>query len=239
MNLDGFVFGPEDRRMLASLTHSEGVPADVWVPLDVHHASGRSGWHVVPRHPSPFAAFEDKSDVHCVWPTPFLRWYLGRHALLPDAALCGRDVTRRYVKKREGIWQAKIPRFFTTVAEVWWSDFGFHSSLSTDVAERTQVGRIDLVANLAKYNPLLIVGPNGPVFYEPGAEEDFTSRRRAAIEPLMRLPPRTPVRLIHFGERDNDYSALDEWYADPYRRHDDSVWPPASEPMARAWNPGG
>ena len=206
MHCQGLVFSDDPQRLMNSLIQTESrPPADVWTPLEIDDADGRSGWHTVPdgcrlqKHP-----YDYGQAVHCVWPTAFLRDHLGPHALLPDTALSSREVPRNHVQRRDGQWWAQVPRFFETVGVIWspkresqWQ--GHHS---TDAAEGATVGSLDLLYNLETHDPNLIVGPTGPVFHQsPGTDGDDVVRRRLeAASLLMKLPSSTPVTLVNWHD---------------------------------------
>lgn len=217
MTFNAFLFGDDWHKTLDPLVQTgDEAPAHIWVPLDVEHASGRSGWHTVRRELS-YLRYADKSDVHCAWPTVFLRWYLGPHALLPDSAVSALDVARSRVKRREGVWHARVPRFFQTIGSDWLTPGHWHNGKrSADAGEGSCVRRVDLEASLQAHDPVLIVGPQGPCFYEPRRTEGFESRRWAAIVPLMQLPPRTGVQLVVFREHGEPREYDEEWWATPY-----------------------
>lgn len=208
MHFRGYVFSNEPDTLMDSLIHVDGhPPGDVWLPLDVASDRSRSGWIAVapPDRQLDIPGLSPADDwVNCVWPTAFLRERLGPLALLGGGALTPRGVCRRNVRCIDGDWFAAVPRFSDTIGDHW--SFPLHDehiALVTHLGEATwttTVGELDLGASLDAGPPSLIVGPEGPVFYdvsfepeEPGA---YRARVAAAAEPLMDLPPGTRVWLV-------------------------------------------
>ncbi len=207
MHCQAIVFGDHPERLMDSLIQTSGqMPADVSVPLEVTDSSGRSGWHTVNdghRQFSAQSAYGYGNWVHCAWPTSFLREQLGPCAILNDAAINQRGVEHFNVQQRGGRWCAQVPRFFDTIGDHWslqtHPDRYALVTTSGRICSYTTVGELDLAATLVKAGPCLIVGPDGPVFYDEGfgpGKEDFADRRMKAAAPLMDLPPDTLVSLV-------------------------------------------
>lgn len=208
MHFRGFVFANNPEPLMNSLIHFDGEPAaEVWLPLVVGDDSARSGWTKVEPEdwereiPYPYTV---EDWVHCVWPTTFLRERLGPCALLGDEALDSTGVSHRNVKRIDGEWRAAVPRFFDTIGDHWsflWSTE--HVALVTLTGRKchtTAVEGLDLQASLDLGTPSLIVGPEGPVFYDvsfgPEDREAYRARVEAAAAPLLGLPPDTRVSVV-------------------------------------------
>jgi hypothetical protein len=212
VHFQGYVFSNEPRILMDSLIHVDGhPPGDVWLPLDVAADGARSGWIAVqpadqqPGTPGPSAVDE---WVNCVWPTAFLRKRLGPLALLGAGALTASGVCRRNVRFVDGDWFAAVPRFFGTIGDSWSFQYNAeHGALVTHRGEATwttTVRELDLAASLDLDAPALVVGPEGPVFYEvsftPEEPRAYRARLAAAAAPLMDLPPDTCVWLVDWHE---------------------------------------
>lgn len=208
MHFRGYVFGDAAESLMNSLIHRDGhPPGDLWLPLDVTSEHARSGWIAVEPEdwqreiPRPYTV--DRS-VHCVWPTAFLREQLGPLAMLGDGALSSIGVCRRNVRRMDGNWYAAVPRFFDTIGDHWSIPLADeHSALVTldgGMAWTTTVGDFDLQASVDLSAPWLVVGPDGPVFYDVSFEPEDPAARRARIiaaaAPLLALPSDTPVILV-------------------------------------------
>lgn len=228
MHCQGIVFGDQPEILMDSLMQGSSLPpADVWTPLDVTGADGRSGWHNVSdqyRQDREARGYSYGTAVLCVWPTSFLREHLGPYALLSDGALSSREVPRNLVQKKDGQWRAHLPRFFQTVGVKWCREHTssrWQGRSSTDAAEGATVGSLDLEYNLMTHDPNLIVGPRGPVFYQaPDSDGHHVVRRRldAALH-LMELPGATPVTLVSW--HDTWDRSPHHWYDtldDPYEK---------------------
>jgi hypothetical protein len=207
MHFNGIVFADDPRSLMNSLIHENGEPpAEVWLPLDVAGETGRSGWQTIVPDPEEAAypwPFTVEDWVHCAWPTTFLRERLGPCAILGDEAIHSLGVDHRNVSRQHGQWQAKVPRFFTTIGDHWsmqrLPDRYVLVTTSGRICASTTVGDLALEATLKKAGPCLVVGPDGPVFYDEGfgpGKEDFESRRLEAAAPLMQLPSETLVSLV-------------------------------------------
>ncbi len=216
MHCHGLVFSDDPDRLMNSLiANDRRNPADVWTPMEVETSDGRSGWHTLPSQYRIGDSSGYGQAVHCVWPTVFLREHLGPHALLPDSALSLREVPRGDVTRRGGEWFAKLPRFFETIGVHWsathesqWQGHQF-----ADAARGATVGSLDLDYNLKTHDPNLLVGPNGPVFFQaPGSSDlDVVRRRREAASLLMRLPKSTPVTLVSWHDTDRTVRWGRDW----------------------------
>ena len=208
MHFHGYVFANEPKPLMDSLIHFNGdPPAEVWLPLVVGDNTARSGWTKVEPEdwerelPSPYGV---EDWVHCVWPTTFLRERLGPYALLSDEALDSAGVSHRNVKLLDGQWCAAVPRFFDTIGDHWsylrsteyaaLVTFGGHRSNNLALWE------LDLDASLDVGAPSLIVGPDGPVFYDvsfrPEDPKAYRARVEAAAAPLLDLPRDTRVSVV-------------------------------------------
>lgn len=207
MHFNGIVMAADPTPLMTSLIHEYGYPpADVWLPLDVTGPAARSGWQTVTPYPEDAARpwpFKEENWVHCAWPTSFLREQLGPCAILNDAAINQRGVEHFNVQQRGGRWCAQVPRFFDTIGDHWslqtHPDRYALVTTSGRICSSTTVGELDLAATLVKAGPCLIVGPDGPVFYDEGfgpGKEDFADRRMKAAAPLMDLPPDRLVSLV-------------------------------------------
>ena len=192
MHFTGFVAADEPAKLMRSLIHQDGdSPAEVWVPLDVA-GPGRCGWQQVSEADS---RYPEEDWVHCAWPTPFLRKTLGPYAILGDEGIATRGVSREFVKRRNGVWQAKIPRFFDTIGDHWSIErrddrFGLVTK-SGSVGGIVMIEDLDLERSLEKAGPCLLVGPQGPLFYDEGfrsSRESFLRRRREAAQAFLDLP---------------------------------------------------
>lgn len=207
MHFNGIVIADDPKSLMNSLIHHNGnPPAEVWLPLDVTHETGQSGWQTIIPYPDEAAypwPYAVRDWVHCVWPTAFLREQLGPYALLADAAIDSAGVDQQNIEKRDGRWYAQVPRFFDTIGDYWsmqrLPERYALVTISGRVCASTTLGDLDLEATLNEAGPCLIVGPEGPVFYDEGfgpGKEDFEQRRALAAAPLMQLPPETPVSLV-------------------------------------------
>jgi hypothetical protein len=211
MHFNGWVFGHEVDQLMNSLTHRDGdSPAEVWLPIEdagaiAHDELGwRSGWALIHAWENDPRAEPVEEWAEFYWPTTFLRERLGPHALLPDAPLGWAAVARRNIRRIDGAWHAAVPRFYRTVCD-YWSPLRARTrealvTTSGGQRHKSTVAQIDLEASLELGGPSLIVGPEGPVFYDVSFRDDPTtpSRRRSAAEGLMRLPGDTPVTGVDF-----------------------------------------
>lgn len=208
MHFNGIVIADDPATLMNSLIHPYGnPPAEVELPLDVVGETARSGWQAViplPEEASWPMPYTVEDWVHCVWPTAFLRERLGPCAILDEStAVNGRGVDHTHVSQRNGQWYALVPRFFDTIGDHWslqrnWDRYALVTT-SGDVCASTTVGELDLEATLAKAAPWLIVGPDGPVFYDRRfriSKEETDETRLQSATPLMDLPAKTLVSLV-------------------------------------------
>lgn len=206
MHFRGFVFDSDPAHLMRSLIQVEGEPpAEVWLPLVVREESARSGWAWGGSDDGEGgSAGADEERLHCAWPTRFLRERLGPYALLGDRALDSTGVHHRNVKRIEGQWSAAVPRFFRTIGDHW-SLLSSHeltalAATNGQLASTLTVADLDLGASQELASPSLVVGPDGPVFYEwPWRRENrrtYRARLLAATAPLLDLPPDTPVWIV-------------------------------------------
>lgn len=206
MHFTGLVFGPNPQELMDALIQTPDSPT-VRVPLLAADERARSGWHSITSQytQDPHGHGYYSSGSRCVWPTAFLRKHLGPCALLSDTSLTTAELASHDISKKDGEWWAQVPRFFSNIGVFWmfayrsprWS----HGEYYTEPDDATVSG-IDLPYVLAEHDPNLIVGPDGPVFFE-GPQKisaDSAPRRLATLEPLMKLPPSTSVNLVFWHD---------------------------------------
>jgi hypothetical protein len=109
-------------------------------------------------------------------------------------------VTTWRLRKLEGLWHVSVPRFFQTVGDHWsfrqqdeWMTFITRDGNQTG---RTCIEDLDVEASLAQFKPSLIVGPEGPLFFDALSED--AGDVSAAAHALMTLPGGTPVHAVDF-----------------------------------------
>lgn len=206
MHFMGYVFSNDPDTLMDSLIHRDGhPPGDVWLPLDVAADHSRSGWISVRLGDQQRELAWPSADdwVNCVWPTAFLRERLGPLALMGDEALTATGICRSNVRLIDGEWFAAVPRFLDTIGDYWSFRCDEHAALVTlrgETTGSTTVRDLDLAASLDHCGPSLVVGPEGPVFYDvsfrPGPPGAYRARVAAAATSLMDLPADTPVWLV-------------------------------------------
>ena len=214
MHYNGWVFGPKVDELMDSLTHPFGhsrpevmVPMEIVSDKAVELPMWRSGWALVKPDPSvPIWCPDEHEFLTIVWPAAVLRDLLGPCALLNEGETDSTGVLRHHICEVEGQWYAGVPRFFHTVGD-YWSRLRHPDRLalvttSGEEVPATTVAEMDLEASLTLGGPSLIVGPEGPVYYDtnwdPIDSDDRIAHLRAVTEVLMTLPGETPVTAIDF-----------------------------------------
>lgn len=202
-----WVFGQESMDHLRSLVappHSP--PADVWLPLDVQLAGDSPG---LPKWRSAWNWKVDSSGhrmLEIEQPGPYILEHLGPRALVLPRGLASTQVRSEYVERVDGKWMVKVPRFYTVVGDQLAPEVPDRPLLTTRDGRTTTeatVGTLDVDASLDmfRWDPELIVGPDGPVVWSPihfryRSSVDRKEHLLKALADLQTLPAETPVHQL-------------------------------------------
>jgi hypothetical protein len=198
-----WLFGERAIDHMDAMTAPDGYPrAEAWLPLDVVGTfddglkQWRSAWVQCP---------PENGEVWIEFglPTPLITEYLGPRALISDFGMGHGKALRSNVRKREGTWMVKVPRFFETVTKFWTTEPQDDALLSTTNGQKTAattVGTLDVEVSRDRFRnePELIVGPDGPMVFGPldyryRSTLDWEKRLDAALHSLLQMPSTTPV----------------------------------------------
>jgi hypothetical protein len=204
MHFRGLVFSDHVLPMMNSLIHADGYGRqEVWLPLDTTSVASqgepaaRSGWAITKTGENLEVDVDDDWAM-ITWPAEFVRGRFGAHAILPPGALASANVSLSSLRVIDGTWHAGVPRYFGTIGDHWsvmgaWQGKGLIDR-NGEVVDVCCVRELDFEATLAASHASLLVGPEGPVYYEWGRKDD--AQKRAAVEELMLLPAETSVWLV-------------------------------------------
>ncbi|MCU0298173.1 MAG: hypothetical protein MUF33_06600 [Candidatus Nanopelagicales bacterium] len=210
MHRTAWLIGDVADSILDSLTAPAGYPpAEIWVPLE---STAAAHPHRMPRYRSAWA-FRTRGGeqwLEFALPADTIMEAVGPHALAYPGTLTHTKALASHTKTREGVFMAKVPRYFTTVATSWASSESQPLRLKGKrEAAAATLGDLDL-RNYTGHNheikPSLLIGPDGPLlltrvhpnprFYNVSC---FLSAGRV-LSALRKLPPETSIRSITYTE---------------------------------------
>jgi len=190
--------------MMALTAPKDQPPAEKWLPLrDVDDGTGG-----LPRARSAYALRNGPSGeqwLDFAVPPAVVADSLGPKALTPPRTLAQGSAPSSALRKRDGIWTVKVPRFFCTITTGWTDEMVGRNPLITRSGAQTSrstVGGLAIEESFRRFSnePDLLVDSDGPRMHSWRRDGYYNVGGLTHTEDVMAhiasLPPDTSVTCI-------------------------------------------